>query len=80
MTTEHLFCWCGYPITVEDVPTVEGERQVYSDGRTGRVIMGIQACPGCLDWPLDVSRLFAEPAPIGQLTEHLPDLSVGLSV
>lgn len=23
---EHLFCWCGYPITVEDVPLVEGER------------------------------------------------------
>lgn len=62
MTTEHLFCWCGYPITVEDVPTVEGERQVYTDGKSGSLI---DECPGCGDWPLDVSRLSHKPDPIG---------------
>lgn len=60
MTTEHLFCFCGYPITVEDVPTVEGERQVYSDGKTGAII---DECPSCGDWPLDVSQL-CEAAPV----------------
>ena len=59
---ERLFCWCGYPITVEDVPNVEGERQVYSDGKTGAVI---EQCPGCGDSPLDVMYLYAKPAPIG---------------
>lgn len=57
MTTEHLFCWCGYPITVEDEPSVDGERQVYSDGKTGAVI---EKCPWCGDWPLDVSHLYRE--------------------
>jgi len=52
---EHLFCWCGYPITVEDVMTVEGERQLYSDGETGGLT---NECPGCGESPLDVSRLF----------------------
>lgn len=55
--TEHLFCWCGYPITVEDVPTVEGERQVYTDGKTGEVI---EDCPECGDGPLDVRNLVRE--------------------
>lgn len=59
--TEHLFCSCGYPITVEDVPTVEGERRVYSDSKTGAII---DECPQCGDWPLDVSRFFADSAPI----------------
>lgn len=65
---QNLFCWCGYPITVEDEPTIEGERQVYSDGKTGAVI---EQCPACRDWPLDVSRLFADPAPIGLANEKL---------
>jgi len=54
--TEHLFCWCGHRITVEDVPTVEGERQVYTDGQTGTVI---EECPTCGDAPLDVRYLYA---------------------
>ncbi len=57
---EHLFCWCGYPITVEDVPTVEGERQVYSDGKTGAII---EECPKCGDCPLEVRWLFEVPEP-----------------
>ncbi|HUW13343.1 MAG TPA: hypothetical protein VM537_26700 [Anaerolineae bacterium] len=66
--TEHLFCWCGYPITVEDVPTIEGERQVYTDGKTGAVI---EECPACHDSPLTVQRLFREPASIGLENEPL---------
>jgi len=60
---DHLFCFCGYPITVEDVPSIEGERQVYSDSKTGSVI---DECPGCGDSPLDISRLSGEPDPIGE--------------
>jgi len=54
---EHLFCFCGYAITVEDVPTVEGERQIYTDGKTGEVI---EECPRCGDCPLDAEYLFTE--------------------
>lgn len=64
--TERLCCWCGYPITVEDVPTVEGERQMYSDGKTGAII---EECPGCGDSPLVTSRLFRDPASIGLANE-----------
>ncbi len=66
--TEDLFCWCGYPITVEDVPTVEGERQVYSDSKTGAIL---EECPECGDSPLNASRLFREPASIGLANELL---------
>ena len=55
---ERLFCFCGYPITVEDVPTVEGERQVYTDGLTGEVT---EECPRCGDSPLDARYLYANP-------------------
>lgn len=65
---QHLFCFCGYPITVEDEPSIEGERQVFSDGKTGAVI---EECPCCNDSPLNVSRLFREPASIGLANEPL---------
>lgn len=57
---EYVFCWCGHPITVEDLPDVQGERQVYTDGKNGRVT---DTCPGCGDWPLDLSRLLPDPKP-----------------
>jgi len=65
---ERLFCFCGYAITVEDIMTVEGERQVYTDGKTGVVI---EECPWCGDSPLNDSRLFRESAPIGLANEPL---------
>jgi len=61
--TEHLFCWCGQPITIEDVQTTQGERQVYTDAKTGAVI---EECPECGDWPLDVSQLSETPPVSGQ--------------
>lgn len=66
MTTEHLFCWCGQAITVEDIMTVDGERQIYSDGDTGALV---NECPGCGESPLNASRLFREPASIGLANE-----------
>lgn len=59
--TERLFCWCGHPIDVEDVMTVEGERQVYSDGKTGAII---EECPACGESPLDVSQLYRDDSSI----------------
>lgn len=65
---ETRYCWCGYPIVVEDEPSVDGERQVYSQLFTGEVI---EECPGCGDSPLDVSRLFSEPPPSGVQNDTL---------
>jgi len=63
--TEHLFCWCGHPISVEDVPTIEGERQIFSDGKTGAII---EECPRCGDWGLEVRRLFRTESQQGHRT------------
>jgi len=58
------FCWtCGYPIIVEEVMDEDGGRLIYTDGETGSVI---DACPGCDDCPLDLSRLSGEHNPIGE--------------
>jgi len=65
---EDWFCECGHPITVQEEPDQWGGRYIYLDTKTGRII---SECPSCQDWPLDVSRLLTEPAPIGLSDEPL---------
>ena len=53
--TEDKWCLnCGYPLKLKQVRDNWGEHLSFYDGKTGRIIAGIQACPRCLNWPLDV--------------------------
>ena len=40
-----LYCpWCGYPVTLEEDMSVDGEQVFFRDGKTGEIL---EECPNC---------------------------------